>query len=371
MKKLTRTTVKRVFVVALITLIFTALPYQVARLQACTICIPYPERTLADRLLEKDEIILAREIEHSPYLFTPVEVIRGPAVSEPIKLFCDSSTRRKLQYHPDSAVVVARDGSTGEWQTITFADRAYQPFIRAIVQHGAEWGERPGALQRLHFFSKLLSSEHPQIQEQAYLEVGRAPYSMIRSLALDIPRQQIHEFLKNFRFIEWHSLYILFLGQSRHPEDRAYIRDQVELAARLGLTTNLAAWLTAFIETAPETGLAEIKEWYLSAPGRSRKELDEVMTSLNVLGSLQPVPAPPFPSRDAIVGSYAALLQHYPEMAARVAKDLAMWQVRAHVERLSEIRSTKIVVDPAEAYQLDYYLSMAASYPRPGAELLN
>ncbi|MEJ2136906.1 MAG: hypothetical protein P8X86_16880 [Desulfofustis sp.] len=333
--------------------------------QACTICVPYPKRTLADRLLQYNEIIFAREVENSPYLFEQAELIRGTGISAPVKIFCDSSTRRKLQFIPDSVVVLARTSGADKWRMITFADGAYQPFIRAIVEQGGDWADSQGKRARLHYFSKLLTSKHRLIQEQAYLEVGRAPYATIKILAPEIPADQIYGFLENFRFIEWHSLYILLLGQSRHPDDRAYIRKQVESAVRFGTTTNLAAWLTAFIEAHPETGIAEIETWYFSRLGRSNEELDQVMNSLSVLGSQQAgADLPLFPLRNRIVKSYATLLENHPMMAGRVAKDLSMWQVRAHVERLSEIRQEHTLVEPSEIYLLDYYLSMAPSFAR-------
>jgi hypothetical protein len=268
-----------------------------------------------------------------------------------------------LQFIPDSAVVLARKSSADEWRMITFADSVYQPFIRALVEYGKAWGDAADNVERLRYFSALLTSEHPQIREQAYLEIGRAPYAMIKPLAGEVSREQIYELLANFRFIEWHSLYILFLGQSDHPDDRAYLRKQAESSARLGITTNLAAWLTAFIEAHPETGLEEVARWYFSNSDHSEDELEQVMTSLSVLGSQEPSDDLPFfLLRDKIIRSYAMLLDNYPEMAGRVARDLAMWQVRAHIERLTEISKKMILTDPSELYQLDHYLSMAPSY---------
>ncbi len=353
---------KRVGFYVLLTWLFTALLHPLSA-RACAICVPYPERTLADRLLENDELLFARELDNSPYVFSPIETLKGPEASSPIKLFCDSATRRKLQFIPDSAVVLARKSGAEEWRMITFADSVQQPFIRHIVNHGGDWAASPGDGNRVRYFSGLLTSEHPQIREQAYLEVGRAPYSMIKPLARQVSREQIYDLLANFRFIEWHSLYILFLGQSDHPDDRAYLRKQAESSARLGMTTNLAAWLTAFIEAHPENGLEEVVGWYFSNSDRSEDELEQVMTSLSVLGSQATSDDLPFfPLRDKIVRGYATLLDNYPGMAGRVARDLAMWQVRAHIERLTEISQQMILTDPSEVYLLDHYLSMAPRY---------
>ncbi|MGI9538072.1 MAG: hypothetical protein ACR2PB_13465 [Desulfocapsaceae bacterium] len=362
-KKIINPVIRRLSFFFLLVFFFVASCPSVGDLQACTICVPYPERTLADRLLEYGEIIFATEVKNTPYLFSAVETIRGTGVGNPVKVFCDSSTRRKLKFIADSAVVLARKSIEEEWQVVTFANQTYQSFIRDLVRNSSSWNDGPGNQGRIRFFTRLLTSDHPHIQEQAYLEVGRAPYDMIKTLATDIPREQIYEFLGNFRFIEWHSLYILFLGQSRHPDDRAYIRKHVESAARLGMTTNLSAWLTAFIEAYPETGVAEVETWYFINSGRSEDELKQVMTSMSVLGSLPPIAdLPLFLFRDKIVNSYETLLKNYPEMAGRVAKDLAMWQVNAHVDRLSEIKKENTLVEPSDVYLLDYYLSMAPSY---------
>lgn len=333
--------------------------------QACQICVPYPDSTLADRLLENSGIIFARELQNSPYMFFQVETIRGEGTTTSIKMFCDSSTRRKLKTYPESVVVLAQKNSDDKWQMVTFADSDYQSFIRTLIQSSSKWADVSGNRGRVDYFARYLTSEHPQIQEQAYLEVGRAPYGTIKALAKDIPREQIYEFLGNIRYIEWYSLYILFLGQSSHPDDHAFIRQRVESSVRLTMTTNLAAWLTAFIETNPKTGVTEIETLYFSKPGRTRDELEEVMTSLSVLGSQPPLSKLPlFLYRKKIVKSYGTLLKNYPEMASRVAKDLAMWQVKAHVERLTEIQKANTLVEPSEVYLLDYYLSMAKNYTR-------
>lgn len=329
---------------------------------ACVICIPYPETTLADRLLENDTIVFVREVDTSPYTFYPVEIIRGEPFSDPVKFFCNSSMRRKLQALPDGVVVIARKEGEDNWQPLTFAAGDYKSFIRAIVARGDNWESSPNHQDRLDYFSKLLISTHPDIQEQAYLEVARAPYGMIKDLASHVPTEQIHAYLANFRFIEWHSLYILMLGQSRDPADHLYIRNQFESAARLGTTVNLGAWVTAFIEAYPETGVEVVARLYFENRNRTDVELEQVWTSMSILGS-QPVAAdlPLFPFRDGIVKSYRALLEHYPAMAGRVAKDLTVWKVGAYVDRFHEIRNGTTLLEPSSLYLVDQYLASAQS----------
>jgi len=355
--------------IALLGWIFTWTLLSVSAGQACVICIPYPERTLADRLLENSDIAFIREVADSPYLFVPVEILRGLPSSEPIKIFCDSSTRRKLLVIPDSVLVVARAGATDTWQRVTFADTAYQSFIRDIVLNSNDWQGDLKIQNRVNYFSKLLTSEHPYIQEQAYLEVGRAPYQMIKQVAGEIPKAQIYAFLENLRFIEWHNLYILFLGQSTDPKDQAYIRNQVESAVRFGTTTNLASWVTAFIETHPNSGIEEVESWYFAESNHTGEELEQVMASMSVLGSQQNSDDWwVSPLREEIVRSYGALLKNYPELAGNVARDLSIWQVNAHTDQLSAIQEDKTLLDPSSTYLVDYYLSMAKNFTKINLE---
>ena len=160
----------------------------------------------------------------------------------------------------------------------------------------------------------------------------------------------------------------IYRNQKEHEdtlEQAVVASSQVNSAIIASTTTNLAAWLTAFIETHPETGIGEIETWYFSHPGRSNDELDQVMTGMSVLGSQPPVAdLPLFPLRDRIVKSYATLLKHHPAMAGRVARDLSMWQVRAHLERLTAIQKEKTLLDPADLYLIDYYLSVVRTFPR-------
>ena len=48
--------------------------------------------------------------------------------------------------------------------------------------------------------------------------------------------------------MEWHALYILLLAHSDAKEDHARIREAVQSNEKFGLTHQLAAWLTAWIE---------------------------------------------------------------------------------------------------------------------------
>ena len=332
---------------------------------ACMICVPYPKTTFADVLNESESVILAREKIGKPYIFYAVEVLKGAIDGDDFKAYIYSADRRMLSKNLKDVAVFAKTDSADDWRYIAYADREYQAFVREIISQADSWQKFNGSLGRIDFFAERLTSSNPRIREQAYLEVGRAPYSSIKRIAGSIPRRQIREFLANWRLIEWHSLYILMLGQSRHPDDRAYIRNKLENYAQYQFTRNLSAWVVAFIESQSDFGVEEIEKLYFSTRDRTQDELEEVLKGFSVLGSEVGIPFKPeiVDRRHRIVKSYATLLDNYPIMAGLVAKDLTNWKIRALVPQLSRIRNGEPILDPNSLFAVDYYLSMASKFP--------
>jgi hypothetical protein len=333
---------------------------------ACAICVPYPKTTLADILIKADSVIMARENPEKPYFFTPVEILRGSADEDGFEAFIDSSSRRRLRLNSEHVVILLHRAAEAGWKYAAYADTEYQDFIKTIVKRSGGWQESKKENDRIAFFAKQLNHDHRYIREQAYIEVGRAPYSSIKLIAGSVPRDRIRGFLADWRLIEWHSLYILMLGQSRHPDDIAYIRQKLEAAARFGFKTNLSAWVTAFIEAYPDTGIEEIATLYFKRNDRTIEELEEVCTGLRVLGSERSISAAPgiMNRRRRIVNSYAVLLKHHPTMAEWVAKDLTAWRIQALVDQLAEIRQRERKHAPGLIFAVDYYLSVASMFLR-------
>ena len=332
--------------------------------EACVICVPYPKTTHADLLINSETVVTARENPDKPYTFRTVEILRGAIDDPAIDVLLDSATRRKLNLNTQHVVVLARKNGKAEWKRVSYANREYQTFIRTILQYADSWQTTAGYKRRVEFFSGHLTHPDQTIREQAYLEIGRAPYSWIKAVAGTVPRRQIRAFLADWRLMEWHSLYILMLGQSQHPDDRAYLQDRFHSAARYHNTTNLSAWATAFVETHPETGIDEIENLYFGNADRADDELEEVLKALSVLGSEGDAGGQPrlVDLRHRIAKSYATLLDRHPHMAGWVAKDLTIWQRKALVERLAEAVESKLVYDPSSVFSVKYYLSQASRF---------
>jgi hypothetical protein len=77
---------------------------------------------------------------------------------------------------------------------------------------------------------------------------------------------------------------VMFLTQKRTVQEKANYWTSTELPflnyAQYQLNRNLSAWVTAFIESQPDTGIEEIEKLYSSIRDRTRDELEEVLIFL-------------------------------------------------------------------------------------------
>ena len=141
----------------------------------------------------------------------------------------------------------------------------------------------------------------------AHLEIARSPYSEIKRLKDALSRDEIHAFLKDFRYVEWHALYILLLAQSEDLRDRALVSESFRSTARFSTTTRLAAWATASIEIEGATAIEFIEDEYFRNSKRGAAELQEIAKALSVHGTNGHTHL-----RDRIVAGYEVLLQQHP-----------------------------------------------------------
>lgn len=291
-----------------------------ATVEACPICLTLPEKSAADHLLAAKTVVLAREDPERPFHFAAIETLVGEPESGEIDLFLDSVTRRLLKAHPERTVVLARirDKAEWVWRRLGVSDAEFGPVVREIVSQRATWKKDPQA--RVTYFGERLSHSNGQVRELARLEIAAAPYEEIRKLGRAVPREELRRSLRNVREVAWHPLYILLLAQSGHPDDRAYLLESFDSAARLGSSQRLAAWATAFVELRGRDGLAVIEERYCHNVDRTRAEIEAIVQALSVLGT-----GGPGELQTPIVALYRTLLQHHPAMAPQVGRDLEAW----------------------------------------------
>ena len=313
-----------------------------------------PVETLADRLLDADALVLAREDPERPFHYAPVEILKGDPGKAPIDTFLPSVDRRVLARYPQRHMLLARREPGGDWLALGIADADFERVVRRILDHAGSWQpmetDNP---QRLAEFVPLLGHRDSRLHELAYLEIGRAPYAEIRRIATQVPIETVRGMLDEPRYLEWRNLAILMLAQSERPADRQRIRTTFEDKQRLGSTFNLGAWATAYLTIEGLRGLERIQRWYLTQPDRSLEELREIVTALSVAvaadASLQ----------EPVVAAYRALLDVHPSLAPDITRDLMAWRRWDFAEQIQGLRSAVPKPHPFAIDALGLYLRSA------------
>jgi hypothetical protein len=322
---------------------------------ACQVCVPMPVKTLADRLLEADALVLAREDPERPFHYVTVEILKGDPGDTPIDAFLPSADRRVLAQFPERHMLLARAKPGAGWSALGIADADYEWLVRRVLAHAESWTPMETAnRQRLAEFAPLLGHADSRLHEMAYLEIARAPYAEVRRIAAAVSIETVRDMLDQPRYLEWRSLAILMLAQSERPADRERIRRTVADKQRLGSTINLAAWVTAYLTIEGASGVERIRHWYLERPGRSREELQEIVKALSVVAGAEA------PLREPVAAAYRSLLETRPSLAPDVSRDLITWRRWDFVEQIRGIRTAIAKQDPLGAYALGLYLRSAA-----------
>ena len=347
----------RVSAIALWLALFFATPSM-----ACMVCIPFPEGTAIDDLLEADVVVLARENPDKPFSYIAVEILQGELENPAIDLFVNSNTRRRLSQDPELAMVLVRNrnpqptqpGERDQWRAIGYATDTYEAIVRSTLQHSVAWQSPHGKQPRYEFFMHYLASPEREVHNLAYLEVGKAPYEIIRQADAFVEPARVHALLNDPLYLEWRRLYILLLGVNASEADATLVRERMHSLSSFNLGLDFSAWATAFIEVDGEQAVDWLEKHYLGNPEREYGELLETLKALSTQG------ATPFNHlRPRIAESYQVLIETHPKLAGWVARDLVTWQDWRLAEPLAELRSRETTIDGPSAFAIDYYLGRA------------
>lgn len=299
---------------------------------ACPICIGFPKNTDADYLLNAQCVVLARPQQLDPFQYAAHEVLKGEYDGSKFDLLVDSATRRMLDAHQDRHVLLAQATQHGPWQHLGTTTPEFESIVRRLITIGVTWDGDNSAIERSQFFVRLFGHSEERIRNLAYLELGRAPYSMIRPLGRTISRDSLAPFLDNRQYTEWQGLAILLLAQSESDVDRKRILQSFQDCMQYGLVTNLSAWTAAAVEVDPMGSLQQIETNYFANVERTKEELDAVFLAITMLGAQEGLGL-----RERIIASYEVLLHQRPQFAPRVAQYLSAWKRTELSEQLTAI----------------------------------
>ena len=245
---------------------------------ACGICIEKPEKTISDRLLNADTVVIALEDREQPYSFTAVSYLVGAAHDAPIPYLVDSATGKRLDRNPADGVLMLRKGDA--WTRAGYANAEWQRTAAQVLEHRALWQYDPKA--RFTFFEALLHDSDPFLHHLAIDELSRASYDLIRGMAQPIEGAVARQSLTDRTKIPWQSFYILMLGLSDRDEDHALVRERISRVTGFGNTDQLEAWATALVEIDGTEGIKQLVNNWLAAPHRSPQELRAIVAAVTV-----------------------------------------------------------------------------------------
>lgn len=255
----------------------------------CVLCFPVPVKSVADYLLEGECVVLAKLNSKDPFSYEVDRTLKGELESTKIDLFVDTMTRRRLRVNPKSRVVLARQTDSDTWRSLGIADARFQQVVERIIGHQTIWSDPGGEKERVKFFIRLFDDKHPAIFELAYLELARAPYSVIRSIGRVMPKRQIHNILARREFVEWRPLAILLLAQNPDDADKLMLDQLIESVKKFPRQQELAATITAWVEYQGVSAIDEIEAiWLAPSDGQSLRNEDEQKRVLSAFKELLP-----------------------------------------------------------------------------------
>ncbi len=328
---------------------------------ACPICFAFPKKTDADFLLEGRCVVLARPDPQDPFKYVPTAVLKGAYDDSDFDLLVDSATRRLMQVHADRHVLLVQDARGGAWQNLGPISPEFAKFAERLMAVGATWHGADAATLRWQFFQPWFGHADERIRTLAYLEMGRAPYAVVRRLGRFVPRETYAAILEERQYIEWRGLAILLLAQSEVAADRQRILDSFQAAKEFGLVTNLAAWTAAALEIDLQGTLDQIEQGYFGSAERTPNELEAIWRALSMHGS-QGKPE----LRDRIVDCYRKLLARAPQLAPQVAEDLRVWKRSELTETLAVILQRPHDFEFAEVQVIQRYVRETAAAKSAG-----
>lgn len=318
------------------------------------ILVPQPTKTLADKVLLSDSLVLAREDPQRPFHLAAVHAIKGDIEDASFDIFMPSMMRNKLALDPELTVLIGRGFSEEGWQPIGMATDDVLQVVDQVLSFSDEWtpGETDN-FKRMQTFAPLLGHKDLSLHELAYVEVGRASYEAIRQVGAGVPMRRVRLMLNNPTYFEWRGLDIMLLGLSGEQQDHDRVVSNMRQMRQASGGRHLAAWATAYLEVVGPVGIDEIEEWYYLNTERSREELQAVSRAL--AGHANDDEA----LRDPVVAAYLVMLANHPNAAPDIAHDLIAWERWDLVERMQQLRPQIARDDPLGVYRVDNFLRQA------------
>jgi len=323
---------------------------------ACLVCIPLPERTLADHVLDAAVVALARQDPDDPFRYAVTEYLKGDAVGAAgdIPFLVDSTTRRRMATDAEVFTILSRELPESEWALHATGGAPMVSVIRKIAARSDDWLADAGNEERFAFFAALHDSPDPGIRSLALAEISGARYGLIRTLAPKLSRAEVVRILRDPTMFEWAPIHILLLGLSDDPADRAFVRSAFEAAGRSRAATSLGAWTTAYLEVDGAAALDRIRAAYIEDQARPEAQMIEIVRSLSTFSAVAE-PA----LHDDIMEHLGMLASAWPGIAAEAARELSLAGDWSLAPLFEDLLATGAISAPEHEFAVTLHVALA------------
>jgi hypothetical protein len=323
---------------------------------ACLVCIPMPERTLADHVVEAAAVALARNDPDDPFRYAVTEYLKGDAAGAPgeIPFLVDSTTRGRMAADAGVFAIVSRELPESEWVLHATGGARMVSVVREIAARAEDWLGHAGTEDRFAYFAELHDSPEPGVRSLALAEISGARYGLIRTLAPRLSRAEVIRVLRDPTMFEWAPIHILLLGLSDDPADRAFVRSAFEAAGRSTAATTLGAWTTAYLEVDGTAALARVRATYIDDPARPEAQMLEIVRALSTFSAVAE-PA----LREEVVEHLGLLATARPGIAAEAAGELSLAGDWSLAPLFEDLLATGAISAPEDEFAVTLHLSFA------------
>ncbi|MFN7768828.1 MAG: hypothetical protein ACK5UC_16625 [Planctomycetaceae bacterium] len=233
----------------------------------------------------------------------------------------------------DRQVVLGRETLTQRWKFLGTVAAGHQDWLLAIgrMQRTAELSVADWT-ERTRFFLGTLADDEPLVRETMVRELSRTPYAVMRACRADLDAGRLLQTLDPDRFPERKALVALLLGVAGGPTAETWLAEARSEAARRREEPARAALLVAQLEQEGVPGLSRFLRSEILEVSLRESERRAALLALSVQGTAEGV----IP-RSAVVAVYERILEQRPDLADRVAADLADWNEASLVGPLQRI----------------------------------
>jgi hypothetical protein len=294
--------------------------------RACAVCAPSAPLTVAQRLIDAEQALLAHPETGPPAGWRVVTLVRGDPRGEPPPALVPGASR-----DPEGRpLLLVRDRLSKAWSAVgpiapTQVDwlRGLADYRRTADMTPQDWTQRVAALV------PLLEHPEPLVAETAYGEIARAPYAAMRANRAALDGARLARWVEDPALAPRRPLYLLLLGLAGGPELHGAQR------------------------------LPRIEKAWLHDPARGPAELRAAVVALSVHGGEGgTVP------REAVADAFLRFVERRAPLGGLVAQDLAAWRVWDATPRFAALVESPDVPMWSKVAMLQYLRES----PRPEAK---